>query len=145
MKNTRVSTAERVLPFSAQEIWSVITNNDDYSWRRDITRIEKISEKEFIEYGKNYEIEFEVTKLEEPNLYEFNMIGSAFQGVWIGRLTELSEKSTRLVFTEELEFKNPIMKLLSFIMLNVKKIQEQYFDDLETYLYEREKNRYGCK
>jgi len=138
MKNTRVSTAERVLSFSAQEIWNIITNNDDYSWRRDITKIERISEKEFIEYGKNYEIKFEITKLEEPNLYEFNMIGSVFQGVWVGGLTELSEKSTRLVFTEELEFKNPIMKLLSFIMLNIKKTQEQYFDDLEVYLYKRE-------
>jgi len=130
MKNLRVSKIEKELPYNLQEIWNVVTNNDDYTWRRGIEKIEKISENTFIEHGKNYQIEFEIVTFNEPILYEFNMKSNIYRGVWRREFIGISSEKTKMVFTEKICFNNVFLKLLSYLILNLEKIQEEYFEDL---------------
>ena len=134
MKNLRVSKIEKELPYNIQEIWNVVTNNNDYTWRRGIEKIEQISENTFIEYGENYQIKFEVVTFNEPILYEFNMKSNIYNGVWRGDFIGISGEKTKMVFTEKIYFNNIFLKLLSYLMLNLERIQEEYFEDLENKL-----------
>lgn len=53
-----------------------------------------------------------------------------FRGHWIGCFQELSEKETKILFTEILNIKNPIMEILSYICMNLKSMQKKYISDL---------------
>ena len=136
MENVRVSKIEKELAYNIQVIWDVVTNNDDYIWRSDVKKIEKISNNKFVEYGKNYQIEFEIITFNEPVLYEFKMKSNIYTGVWRGEFIEISSERTKMVFTEKINFNNIFLKLLSYLMLNLEKLQEKYFEDLKNKLIE---------
>ena len=53
-----------------------------------------------------------------------------FRGHWIGHFHELSEEETKILFTEILNIKNPIMEILSYICMNLKTMQKKYIADL---------------
>ncbi len=45
-----------------EKIWNIITDNYNYAWRSDISKIEVIDDKHFIEYTKNgYSTYFTIT------------------------------------------------------------------------------------
>ncbi|MGX7015107.1 hypothetical protein [Vagococcus silagei] len=50
----------------------------------------------------------------------------------------ISEQETRIVFKEKLNIKNPFIWCVSFFKMNLKAMQKQYVDDLETYIKEIE-------
>ena len=65
-----------------------------------------------------------------------------FYGNWTGKFIKINDDETKCIFTEEIYIKNGIMNLLAKIFWNIKKIQEQYFKDLENKLKE---NNYNMK
>ena len=96
-----------------QKVWNIVTNNEDYKWRSDLERIE-ISDKgrTFIEYTKN-----------------------GFQTKFI--ITKKIECSTKIIFTEHIYINNPIIEVLSYLFMNLKKIQVTYVNDLRKKLGEQ--------
>ncbi len=118
---------KEVLDADIQTVWNIITNNNDYSWRSDLSKIEVISETKFIEYDKNnFETAFIITK-KEPYQYEFDIDNKNIKGHWIGILTEQNNQ-TILDFTEKIEVSNIVMKLMAKGYL--KKQQQKYINDL---------------
>ncbi|MGM0126316.1 hypothetical protein IGI37_003745 [Enterococcus sp. AZ194] len=113
-------------------IWSVVTNNAEYTWRSDIDKIELLSEQKFREYYlPNGHTDFTIKEKIENKRYVFEMENPMFTGEWIGEFIELTPEKTQLVFTEILDFKNSLIYLVSFVMMNLKKIQMKYMVDLE--------------
>ncbi len=56
------------------KLWDVITDNYNYSWRSDLSKIDIIDEKHFIEYGKNnFPTYFTITAKEKLKEYKFNL------------------------------------------------------------------------
>lgn len=118
------------------KLWDVITDNYNYSWRSDLSKIDIIDEKHFIEYGKNnFPTYFTITAKEKLKEYKFNLENANFKGKWIGIFKELPNGNIELDFTEEIEVKNFIMKLLAKFYL--KSQQKKYMKDLE-----KELNKY---
>lgn len=118
------------------KLWDVITDNYNYSWRSDLSKIDIIDEKHFIEYGKNnFPTYFTITAKEKLKEYKFNLENANLKGKWIGIFKELPNGNIELDFTEEIEVKIFIMKLLAKFYL--KSQQKKYMKDLE-----KELNKY---
>ena len=89
------------------KLWDVITDNYNYSWRSDLSKIDIIDEKHFIEYGKNnFPTYFTITSKEKLKEYKFNLENANLKGKWIGIFKELPNGNIELDFTEEIEVKN---------------------------------------
>ena len=69
-----VSQMTRELHYPIQQVWSVVTNLEDTSWRSDLARVEVLSETTFVEYTKSgYATTFTVTACEKPTFWAFRM------------------------------------------------------------------------
>ena len=120
-----VSNVKKEFNCDKEKLWNVITDNNNYSWRSDLSKIEIIDDKHFIEYTKNnYQTYFKI-KLKE---YKFDMENTNIKGKWIGLFKELSNGNIELDFTEEIEVNNFIMKLLAKTYL--KSMQKKYIRNL---------------
>ncbi|MFV0395673.1 MAG: SRPBCC family protein [Coprobacillaceae bacterium] len=110
-------------------LWEIVTNNKEYHWRSDLSKVEVKDDKTFIEYThKNYPTTFTITKLERNKVYEFDIKNTNIHGHWIGVFKENST-GTEISFTEMIEVNNIAMRLLGKTYL--KKQQKLYVKDLQ--------------
>jgi hypothetical protein len=133
-----IAEKEIVLKHNVKTIWDIVVNNDDYKWRTDIKKIEKLENgKDWIEYydtNKNFFTKFILKDKEEYKLYSFDMENKNFHGNWIGEFVEINDNETKCIFTEKIYVKNKIMNILAKLFWNINKIQEKYFNDLKNKL-----------
>lgn len=47
-----ISQMTREFSCPVQQVWNVVTNLEDTSWRSDLARVEELSETTFVEYTK---------------------------------------------------------------------------------------------
>lgn len=129
------STIKKQFNCDKNKLWNIITDNTNYTWRSDLSKIDVIDEKHFIEYGRNnFPTYFTITEKEKLKEYRFDLENTNLKGKWIGLFTELSNGNIELTFIEEIEVNNFIMKLLAKCYL--KSQQKRYMKDLEKGLNE---------
>lgn len=117
-----------LFPCDIQRVWDIVTSLEHTAWRSDISRVEVINDKQFVEYTKDgYPTTFTVTAKELYKRWEFNMENGNMKGHWTGVFLQRNEQ-TEIDFTEDVTVKNPVMKL--FIKPYLKKQQETYIKDL---------------
>jgi Polyketide cyclase / dehydrase and lipid transport. len=115
-----------------QKVWNVITSLDNYSWRSDLSKIEVLSETQFIEYTKDgYATTFTITATEPFKRWEFDIENDNIKGHWIG-LFSSEGKETTIDFTESVIAKKLLMK--PFVKSYLKKQQLLYVADLKNVL-----------
>lgn len=113
-----------------EKLWNIITDNTNYTWRSDLSKIEIVDEKHFIEYAKNnYPTYFTITSKEILKEYKFDIKNTNIKGKWIGIFKELDNGNVILDFTEEIETNSILMKL--FAKPYLKNQQKRYMNDLE--------------
>lgn len=111
-------------------VWEAVTNNKDYKWRSDLSKIEVIDDKQFIEFDKNnFPTYFKITKSEYLKRYEFQIENQNIRGTWIGIFEKQEENTTKLEFIEQIEVNSKLMKLLAKPYL--KSQQKRYMKDLK--------------
>ena len=111
-----------------QRVWSIVTSLDNYSWRSDLSKIEILSEPQFVEYTKDgYATTFTVTATEPFKRWEFDMENNNIKGHWIGLFSQNGEETT-IDFTESVVAKKILMK--PFVRGYLKKQQSLYVADL---------------
>lgn len=136
----RKSRYIKIVPFNIDNVWEVVTNTNQTDWRSDLVRTEKVSDSIFREYFKTGGMTiFEITDFKVNQRYQFNMRHSFFSGVWSGKFKEVGKNETEINFYEQLDIKNPLIWLLSFIKLDLQKMQKQYVMDLEKELEKQSK------
>lgn len=117
-----------------EQVWDVVTNNNVFDWRSDLSKIKVIDNNRFDEYTKDgFKTEFTITLKEDMKRYEFDMNNKNMTGHWTGIFTKAG-KGTKIEFTEEVCVSNPIMKL--FVGIFLKKQQATYVSDLRKALGE---------
>lgn len=115
---------------SKEMLWNIITDNTNYLWRSDLSKIEIVDDKHFIEYTKkNYPTFFTITSKKKFKEYKFDLENTNIKGRWIGLFKELPSGNVELDFTEEIETDNFIMKI--FTKPYLKSMQKRYMKDLE--------------
>ncbi len=113
-----------------EKLWDIITDNTKYSWRSDLSKIEIVDDKHFIEYAKNnYPTYFTITSKISFKEYKFDIENTNIKGKWTGIFIKSDNGKVLLDFTEEIETNNIIMKLLAKPYL--KSRQKRYMKDLE--------------
>lgn len=138
MTKTRNSTITAFFDSDIESVWNVVTNNKSYKWRSDLDRVEILNDgNEFIEYNKNgFAIHFYITKKEKHKLYEFDMESDYFSGSWSGYFVTIENGGTQIVFKEMITYNTFRTKFLSYLFVNLKKVQKIYVCDLKKELGE---------
>lgn len=122
---------------SPREVYNVLTNNSDYSYRSDLQKViilEKCGDMEiWDEVARNGNIiRFKTVKKVPYSLYEFEIIqASGFTGHWIGELMETETGGTLFTSTEVIRMKNPFLKVASRLFFDMGKFMETYQNDLK--------------
>lgn len=113
-----------------EKLWDIITDNTKYYWRSDLSKIEIVDDKHFIEYAKNnYPTYFTITSKISFKEYKFDIENTNIKGKWTGIFIKSDNGKVLLDFTEEIETNNIIMKLL--VKPYLKRGQKRYMKDLE--------------
>ena len=59
---------------NVQNVWKTVTTLENYAWRSDLSKIEVLDEKHFVEYTKEgYATTFTITAAEPYKRWEFDM------------------------------------------------------------------------
>ena len=96
------------------KLWNIITDNYNYAWRSDLSKIVIIDDTHFVEYTtNNFPTYFTITAKEKLKEYKFDLKNANLKGRWIGIFKELPNGNIELDFTEEIEVNSFIMKLLA--------------------------------
>ncbi len=124
-----ISNIKACIPCEIHKVWAVVTAVEHYTWRSDLSRTERVNERQFIEYTKEgYPTTFTVTVIEPYKRWEFDMENSNMKGHWTGIFTAKGEE-TEIHFTECVTAKKIYMK--PFVKLYLKKQQAQFVADLK--------------
>ena len=127
-----VSNIRVTFPCDIKKVWDTVTSLDNYAWRSDLSKIEVLNEKKFIEYTKDgYATAFTVTAEEPYRRWEFDMENDNIKGHWVGVFTQKGEQ-TEVEFTEDVTAKKFFMK--PFAKGYLKKQQSRYVEDLKKIL-----------
>ena len=127
-----VSTIKATFPCDNKKAWKTMTSLDEYEWRSDLSKIEVLNDKQFIEYTKDgYATTFTITATEPYKRWEFDMENSNMKGHWIGVFTQ-KDSQTEINFTENVTAKKFYMK--PFVKGYLKKQQAKYIEDLRAAL-----------
>ena len=123
-----VSNIKAEFDCGVDRVWEIVTSLENCQWRSDLSRIEVVSERKFMEYTKDgYGTTFTVTAVEPHRRWEFDMENSNMKGHWTG-VFSFQNGRTEIEFTEDITAKKFIMK--PFVKAFLKKQQELYVSDL---------------
>ena len=129
-----VTTIKAVFQCDVQKVWNVVTSLENYSWRSDLSKIEVVNEKQFIEYTKNgFATKFTITATKPNKLWEFDIDNDNLKGHWTGIFSQ-GNGTTEIIFTEDVTAKTIFMK--PFVKAFLKKQQKAYVEDLRIALGE---------
>ena len=122
--NMAISNTKAVFQSRVSKVWETVTSLDHYTWRSDLSRIEIVNDRQFIEYTKEgYATTFTITVTEPCRRWEFDMENDNMSGHWTGIFIQRGEQ-TEIDFTEEVTAKKFLMK--PFIKPYLKKQQVLY-------------------
>ena len=111
-----------------QKVWDIVTSLEDTAWRSDLSKVEIIDGKQFVEHTTSgYQTVFTVTAREECKR-EFDMENDNMHGHWTGIFSGEGGVTT-IDFTEDVTAKRWFMKL--FIGAYLKRQQALYIKDLK--------------
>ena len=123
-----ISNRKAVFECEVKKVWETVTSLEKYTWRSDLSKIEILSDKQFVEYTKEgYATTFTITVTDPYQRWEFDMENNNIKGHWIGVFTQKDGK-TEVDFTEDVIAKKIIMK--PFVKSYLKKQQSRYISDL---------------
>lgn len=123
-------------PADVQTIWKIVTSMEDCSWRSDLSRIEVLSETQFVEYTKDgTATTFTVTAMEPGRRWEFDMENGNMRGHWTGLFSQNGGQTT-IEFTEQATAKKWLMK--PFVGLYLRRQQKAYVKDLQREIRRRD-------
>ncbi len=114
--------------YDIESIWDIITDNKNYEWRSDLSKIEIIDSTHFIEYTKKgYPTKFMITKMDYLKYYAFELENSNMQGNWECLFTS-SADGTVLEFIEHIAVNGFFKKII--VKAYLRKQQKRYMKDL---------------
>jgi len=119
------STVTAQFSCDCKTAWDIVTDNENFEWRSDLSKIEIIDKSWFDEYTRDgFVTHFRITA-KEP--YRFDMENQNMRGHWSG-IFESCDGGTQITFTEEVQVRKRIMNL--FVKGYLKRQQARYIADL---------------
>ena len=138
---------ETVFSASPKQVYEIITDNSNWTYRSSVTDLKVISEnkgfEEWIETSADGNVIHFKTKEKIPySFYSFEMQGKLFDGNWTGEFIEAEEGKTLFIATENIIVRNPIFKVVSYFAMDIEKMMLDYQNDVSQEIMKRygEKN-----
>lgn len=123
-----ISSIKAIFHNDIKDVWNVVTSLENFQWRSDLSKIEIISDTQFVEYTKDgYATTFTITVTKPFERWEFDMENDNMKGHWTCVFC-IHNGDTEIEFTEDVTPKKWIMK--PFIKSFLKKQQTLYLSDL---------------
>lgn len=123
-----VSRIKAVFHNDIKDVWNLVTSLENFQWRSDLSKIEIISDNQFVEYAKNgYATTFSITVTKPFERWEFDIENDNMKGHWTGIFCT-HNGNTEIEFIEDVTPKKLIIK--PFIKSFLKKQQILYLSDL---------------
>mgnify|MGYP004611040713 FL=1 len=127
------SNINKIINCNIKDVFNRVSDFQNYHWRNDIIKVEILSDTNFIEYSKDgYKTFFEITLLENCKSIKLNLENKNIKGYFIGNFKCIDNDKTLIDFTEYIEIKNFLKKIIMmpFIKPYINKQQNQYVNDL---------------
>lgn len=83
-------------------------------------------------------IRFITVEKREPDYYAFKMEHQLFHGTWTAELEAISANRTLFTATENIRYKNPIIRLIAYALMDLDTAMQTYQDDLDKELRRRQ-------
>jgi uncharacterized protein YndB with AHSA1/START domain len=113
----------------AEKVWQVVTDRNRYTeWQPNLTRVEVIDDKSWIEYPKDSPepLRFTLAKDERPSRMEFAYtMGDSFDGRWTGDITPTAT-GVRLKTVDSYAAKSRMMKILVGMFFDLDKFAKEW-------------------
>ena len=124
-----ISNMKAVFQCDVKKVWDIVTSLENCTWRSDLSKIEILNEKQFVEYTKDgFATTFTITATEPLKRWEFDMENDNIKGHWVGIFTQ-KDGVTEIDFSEDVTAKKIFMK--PFVKSFLKKQQTLYISDLQ--------------
>ena len=124
-----ISNMKAVFQCDVKKVWDIVTSLENYAWRSDLSKIEILNEKQFVEYTKDgFATTFTITATEPLKRWEFDMENDNIKGHWVGIFSQ-KDGLTEIDFSEDVTAKKFFMK--PFVRSFLRKQQTQYISDLQ--------------
>lgn len=128
------STIKASFKSDINKVWEIVTDNKNYNWRSDISKIDIINNETFIEYtNSGFPTKFIIRVKNPYERYEFDIKNKNMSGHLTGIFIK-TQTGTKIKFTEEISVNNPLMNL--FVKIYLNKQQKRYIADLKKSLGE---------
>lgn len=126
------------LNYPMEDVWEIITNNENNSWKYDVKKYEKISETEFYEININdLKTIYTIEEKKQFETYKLKMKNKNINGVFQVYFEKIDENSTNIRIYQENELLNVSTMIASSLFLNLQKILNRYIYDIEQELKRR--------
>ena len=130
----RTLTKKSIYNAPLSKVYKAVTNNQDWKYRTSLDDLKIIESTGDIEIwdeitGGNT-IRFQ-TKEKRPNsFYSFDMESNLFKGYWFAEFEAIDDNTTLFTATESIEYKNPFIKTVAYLFMDLGKFMEIYQDEL---------------
>ena len=134
-----IKEANNIIEFKSniEDVWNIITNREDISWRPDILKVEFINDEEFKEITKSGQTtSYKIEKNEKYSIYRLNMKNNNIEGIFQASFKDNKKKGCTVEFYQKNELLNIGAIIASILFVNLNKLQNRYIYDIKKMLGE---------
>lgn len=134
LPKTRTKTKETVYNAPIEMVYNVVTNNQDWKYRKsldDLIIIETTDNFEtWEEVSEGNTIRFKTKEKKPFTFYSFGMDSKLFRGEWFAEFESVENEKTRFTATELIEYKNLFARVIGYVFMDLEKYMEIYQNEL---------------
>lgn len=134
----RTKTKKTVLNAPIEKVYNTVTNNRDWKYRTsldDLKIIETNGDFEiWEEISRGITIQFKTTEKRPFTFYSFEMDSKIFQGNFFAEFETFENDKTCFTATETIEYKNLLLRVIGYILMDLEKLMEIYQNELRNEL-----------
>lgn len=134
----RTLTKQTVYRAPIDTVYHTVTNNRDWKYRtslEDLKIIESDGDTEiWDEISGGNVIRFHTKEKQPFTFYSFEMDCKFFRGEWFAGFETVENGNTRFTATESIEYKNPFLRVIGYVFVDLDAYMETYQNELRDQL-----------
>jgi len=134
LPETRSLSKTTILNAPIDKIYQCITDNRHWQYRSSLDNLQIVADSDgkeiWLETTGSITIRFETLEKRCPNYYSFKMEHRLFDGTWVAQLEALSASRTHFTATENIRYKNPIIRSIGYALMDLDKMMQAYQHEL---------------
>lgn len=131
MDRKRRSEITALFDYDVETLWKVVTDSANSRWRSDLERTEVSRNNTFVEYSTNGQTaRCKTVECRYLDFYTVSVSSVSFFGKRKYEFFREGPGKSKMICTGEILYRNHLLKALSFLGTDLRKMQESYITDL---------------